>query len=56
MPGRSRAGWDIECRIDANRAIAAMMTAARTTSEILEVVSFRGLLLQSNPKNTRKKP
>jgi hypothetical protein len=49
-------GWDIECRLDAGRAIAVMMSAARTTPEILEVVSFRGLLLQSSPKNTRKKP
>jgi hypothetical protein len=49
-------GWDVECRLDANRAIAAMMTAAQTTAEILEVVSLRGLLLQSGPKSTRKPP
>jgi hypothetical protein len=40
-------GWDVECRGDAVRSLKAMMAAARTKDEILEVVAMRGFLLQT---------
>jgi hypothetical protein len=46
-------GWDIECRGDAIRAIRAMMVAARTTSEILDVISMRAFLLQTSKGKLR---
>ncbi len=40
-------GWDVECRGDAQRGLGMMMHGAQTLPEVLEVVSMRGLLLQS---------
>ena len=46
-------GWDVECRFDAERALVAMMAAAQTTTDVLEVVCLRGVLLRIAARGLR---